>query len=128
MIVAQRLRKGACGSSRGAARLVADALRTVKNLKPGRRPLLRADSAFYGHPTVSAAVRAGADVSVTVRLDPRVKTAIGSIPDDAWQPIQYTDAIFDEATKQWISRAEVAETRFTAFTSRRKTDQVPGRL
>ena len=76
VIVAQRLRQGACGSPRGAARLVADALKTVKSLHAGRvgTPLVRADSAFYGHPTVSAAVKAGADVSVTVRLDPRVKT------------------------------------------------------
>ena len=130
VIVAQRLRQGACGSPRGAARLVADALKTVKSLHAGRvgTPLVRADSAFYGHPTVSAAVKAGADVSVTVRLDPRVKTAISSIPDDAWQTIQYTDAIFDEATQQWISRAEVAEISFTAFSSRKKADQVPGRL
>ena len=128
VIVAQRLRKGACGSPRGAARLVADALKTVKTVHSGSRPLLRTDSAFYGHPTVSAAVTAGADVSVTVRLDPRVKTAIGSIPDDTWQPIQYTDAIFDEAAQQWISRAEVAEIPFTAFSSRKKADQVPGRL
>ena len=128
VIVAQRLRKGACGSPRGAARLVADALKTVKTLHRGSRPLVRADSAFYGHPTVSAAVIAGADVSVTVRLDPRVKTAIGSIPDDAWQTIAYTDAIFDEPSQQWISRAEVAEIPFTAFSSRRKADQVPGRL
>ncbi len=130
VIVAQRLRKGACGSPRGGGRLVADALNTVSTLHASRtrKPLLRADAAFYGHPTVSAAVKAGADVSVTVRLDPRVKTAIGSIPDDAWQPIQYTDAIFDEAAQQWMSRAEVAEIAFTAFTSKKKADQVPGRL
>jgi hypothetical protein len=67
-------------------------------------------------------------VSVTVRLDLRVKAAISNIPVDMWQPIQYTDAIFDEATQQWISRAEVAEVSFTAFSSRKKADQVPGRL
>ena len=62
--------------------------------------LVRADSAFYGRPTVGAAVRAGADVSVTVRLDPKVKTAIAAIDDDAWTPIEYTDAIFDEAHRR----------------------------
>jgi hypothetical protein len=130
VIVAQRLRRGACGSPRGAERLVADALATVKKLCAGPaavRPLLRADSAFYGHPTVSAAIKAGADVSVTVRLDKRVKAAIAAI-DDTWQTIQYTDAVFDEATDQWISRAEVAEIDFTAFTSKKKADQVSGRL
>ena len=131
VIVAQRLRKGSCGSPRGAERLIADALATVKRLCAGRsliKPLVRADSAFYGHPTVSAALRAGADVSVTVRLDKRVKATIATIPDDAWITIDYTDAVFDEATGRWISRAEIAEVPFTAFTSRKKTDQVPGRL
>ena len=128
VVVAQRLRKGACGSPRGANRLIGDALKTVKTLQPGRPVLLRADSAFYGHPTVSAAVKGGADVSVTVRLDPRVKAAIATIADDAWQTIAYTDALFDEETGEWVSRAEVAEIPFTAFTSKKKTDQVTGRL
>ena len=128
IIVAQRLRKGACGSPRGAARVVADALKTVRTVRPGSRPLLRADSAFYGHPTVSAALKAGADVSVTVRLDKRVKAAVAEISDGAWQTIAYTDAVFDEATQRWVSRAEVAEIAFTAFASKKKTDQVSGRL
>jgi len=130
VIVAQRLRKGSCGSPRGAARLVADALKTVTNLpaRSTRRPLVRADSAFYGHATVGAALRAGADVSITVRLDSKVKDAIASIPDTGWQMIEYTDAIRDEATDRWVSRAEVAEIGFTAFTSRTKTEQVTGRL
>ena len=128
MVVASRLRKGACGSPRGANRLVADALKTVTHLKPGSRVLLRADSAFYGHPTVSAAIKGGADVSVTVRLDPRVKRAIASIPADTWQTIAYTDAVYDEEARRWVSRAEVAEVPFTAFSSKKKADQVPGRL
>ena len=129
VIVAQRLRKGSCGSPRGAKRLVADALKTVRTLHPGdMRPLLRADSAFYGAPTVGAAVRAGAQVSVTVRLDPKVKAAITTIGEHAWTPIEYTDAIFDEVSGTWVSRAEVAEVPFTAFSSKKATDQVPGRL
>jgi len=129
VIVAQRLRKGSCGSPRGAKRLVADALKTVRTLHPGDvRPLLRADSAFYGAPTVGAAVRAGAQVSVTVRLDPKVKAAITTIGEHAWTPIEYTDAIFDEVSGTWVSRAEVAEVPFTAFSSKKATDRVPGRL
>ena len=129
VIVAQRLRKGSCGSPRGAKRLVADALKTVRTLHPGDvKPLLRADSAFYGAPTVGAAVRAGAQVSVTVRLDPKVKAAIATIGEHAWTPIEYTDAIFDEVSGTWVSRAEVAEVPFTAFSSKKATDRVPGRL
>jgi hypothetical protein len=127
VIVAQRLRKGSCGSPRGAARLVADALKTIGSLSPAT-PLVRADSAFYGYATAGAALRAGADVSVTVRMDPKVKAAIATIDDDAWTAIEYTDAVFDEPTSTWVSRAEVAEIPFTAFTSKKKAEQVTGRL
>lgn len=90
--------------------------------------LLRADSAFYGHAVVAAAHRAGAKVSITARMDPTVKRAIATIPEDAWTTIQYTDAIRDEATGAWISSADVAEISFTAFSSRKKTERIQGRL
>ncbi len=129
LIVAQRCRKGRAGHRAGRQRLVADTLKTVSKLYPGQgKPLVRADAAFYGAPTVGAAVRAGAEVSVTVRLDPKVKAAIAAIAHDAWTPIEYTDAIFDEVSGTWVSRAEVAEVPFTAFSSRKATDRVPGRL
>ncbi|MGH3336261.1 MAG: IS1380 family transposase, partial [Nocardioides sp.] len=130
VVVAQRLRKGSCGSPRGAARLVADALKTTTQLTGANngRPLVRADSAFYGSGTVGAALRADADVSVTVRMDPKVKAAIATIGEDAWTSIEYTDAVFDEQNQTWISRAEVAEIEFTAFTSRKAAEQVTGRL
>ena len=131
VIVAQRLRKGSCGSPRGAKRLVTDALATVKKLRThpaGAKILVRADSAFYGRGGVGAAVRAGAQVSVTVRLDLRVKAAIAAIGDDAWQAIEYTNAVFDQTTGAWVSTAQVAEIPFTAFAAGKKADQVFGRL
>lgn len=130
VIIAQRLRKGASGSPRGSARIVADALKTVTRLPgmPAAPVLLRADSAYYGHATINAALNVGADVSVTARQDPAVKRAIGTIPDSAWQKIKYTNAIFDPSTGTWISDAEVAEVPFTAFTSRARKDRVDGRL
>ncbi len=136
VIVAQRLRKGAANSARGAKRLITDALRTVRPLQSGwqdqgqgrRRVLCRFDSAYYGHASVAAAVGGGAEVSVTVRMDPAVKRAIAGIPATAWTTINYTDAVFDETTNTWVSRAEVAEVRFTAFSSRKKAEQITGRL
>ena len=130
IIVGQRLRRGACGSPRGAARMVRDALATIKRLNgmASARVLLRADSAFYGYATMSAAINAGAAVSVTARMDPAVKRAIATIPDNAWETIEYTDAIYDEDTKSWISNAEVAEIPFTAFTSRKTSEHIVGRL
>ena len=129
VIVAQRLRKGSASSARGAKRLVADAARTASRLLPPGVPvLLRADSAFYGRPTLSAALTGGAQVSVTIRLDHRVKAAITGIDDAAWTRIEYPHPVWDEAGGQWVSRAEVAETSYTAFSSATKAEQVTGRL
>jgi Transposase DDE domain group 1 len=129
VIVAQRLRKGSASSARGAKRLVGDAVKTARRLLDRGAPILvRMDSAFYGRGAVHAALTGGADVSVTVRMDTAVKTAIAAIAEDAWTTIEYTDAIFDEEAQRWISRAEVAEIPFTAFAAQKKADHVPGRL
>ncbi|MET4136519.1 IS1380 family transposase [Pseudarthrobacter sp. PvP090] len=128
VILAQRLRKGAANSARGANRLITDALSTLRRVQTGRRVLCRCDSAYYGHAAVSAALAGGAEVSVTVRMDPAVKRAITGIPEAAWKTIEYTDAVFDETTNIWVSKAEVAETVFTAFSSRKKDQQITGRL
>src|SRR3954451_25472883 len=67
-------------------------------------------------------------------MDPRVRAAIASIPDDAWTTIDYTNSILDEATGRWISVAEVtevaevAEVDFTTFAAQSKADHAPGRL
>lgn len=129
VILGSRLRKGNTGSPRGAKRFVADVLATLKRTAlAGRKVLLRADSAFYGHATISAALTAGADVSVTVRMDKAIKRAIAAIDQNAWTPINYTNAVFDEDTQKWVSTAEVAEIEYTAFTSRKKSEHVTGRL
>jgi hypothetical protein len=129
MIVAQRLRKGQCNSARGAKRLVGDAVKTARRLLGPKTPILvRMDSAFYGRGPVHAALAGGAAVSVTVRMNAQLRAAIAAIDADAWTTIEYTDAIFDETTGRWISRAEVAEIDFTAFAAQKKTDQLPGRL
>ncbi len=130
VIIGQRLRRGACGSPRGAARLIRDSLATLKRLNGFKhaRVMFRADSAYYGFASLNAAITAGAAVSVTARMDPAVKRAIATISDDAWEPIQYTNAIYDQDTKRWISTAEVAEAPFTAFGSRKNSEHITGRL
>jgi hypothetical protein len=129
VIVAQRLRKGSTGSPRGAKRLVADAVATSRRLLPVGTPVVvRADSAFYGTLTIGAALTGGAQVSVTVKLDERVRTTIGRVADDAWTMINYPHAVKDPDTGAWISQAEVAEIPYTAFTSKPAAQHVPGRL
>jgi hypothetical protein len=81
--------------------------------------VVRMDSAFYGSPAVRAARRAGARFSVTVRMDPKVRAAIAAIPEDAWTPIRYPRAIWDDQLGRWVSDAEVAETEYTAFAAKK---------
>ena len=131
VIVATRLRKGSANSARGAARITADAVKTVQRLRSKDATgmvLLRADSAYFGRPTVLAAIKGGAKVSITVRQDATIRAAIAGIPADAWTAIDYPHAVLDETTGAWISRAEVAEIGFTAFAAARKADHVAGRL
>jgi hypothetical protein len=128
VIVAQRLRKGATNSSRGAKRLVGDAVKTARRLLGSGRVLVRMDSAYYGRGPVHAALAGGAAVSVTVRMDNRIRAAITSLDEESWTPIEYTNAVFDEDAGIWVSSAEVTEIAFTAFAAQRKADHVPGRL
>jgi hypothetical protein len=128
LIAATRLRKGSTNSARGAARLLAEALATARRAGAAGLVLVRADSAYYGYDIVAACRRAGARFSVTARLTPTVVAAITSIPDTAWVPIRYPNAIYDEQEQRWISDAEVAEIGLTAFTNRRKAEHVTGRL
>jgi hypothetical protein len=128
VIAAARLRKGATNSARGAARLVADALVTAKNSGATGLRIVRGDSAFYNHDVISTVHRHKAHFSVTARQDPPVIRAIAAIDDTAWTPIRYPNAIWDETDQRWISDAEVAETCYTAFTSRKKADHIDARL
>jgi len=128
VIAAARLRRGGANSARGADRFIADALITTKKAGATGTLVLRADSAYYGHDVIAAALRHGACFSITARQDKAVRKAIGAIGADAWTTIQYTDAIFDEQQQRWISDAQVAEIDYTAFTSRPKAQHVRARL
>jgi hypothetical protein len=128
LIAATRLRKGSTNSARGAAKLLADALATARRAGATGLVLVRADSAYYSADIVAACRRAGARFSITARLTPSVITAISNIPDTAWVPIRYPNAIYDEHEQRWISDAEVAETTLTAFTGRRRREQITARL
>ncbi len=128
LIVATRLRKGSAGSARGAARLVADAIKTTRACGAQSRLVLRADSAYYGHDVIAAAHRHHAHFSITARKNQAVTAAIASIGDTAWTPIRYPRAVFDEQLGQWVSDAEVAEIPFTAFTSRPISQHITARL
>jgi len=72
VIAAARLRKGSTNSARGADRFVTDALITAQKAGASGVLVLRADSAYYGHDVIAAALRQGARFSITARQDKAV--------------------------------------------------------
>ncbi len=93
VIVAQRLRKGSCGSPRGAKRLVARRGARPPAARPARPGGPGAGGLGVLRPRhVHAAVRAGAARLGHGADGPAVKAAIAAIADDAWTTIEYTDA------------------------------------
>jgi hypothetical protein len=60
-------------------------------------------------------------------MTPAVTATITNIGEDAWTPISYPHAVFDEIEQRWVWDAEVAEIGFTAFTGR-KSEHVACRL
>jgi hypothetical protein len=125
VVVAVRLRRGKAADVRGAGRLVAEALVTVRALAPTATVVVRADSQFYTADVVAAAARYQAYVSLTTRTTPSIRAAIAGIPPRAWTAIHYPNAFVDAETGELLSDAEVAE---TAYTSREVKQQVTGRL
>jgi hypothetical protein len=119
VIAATRLRGGNAASARGAASFATASVTAARSAGCGGTLVARADSAFYSAGFTGAVRRAGAFFSVTVRMDPKVKAAIAAIPEAAWTPIRYPRAIWDDQLRCWISDAEVAETGYTAFTSKK---------
>jgi len=127
VVAATRLRGGSAGSARGAASLAAEAIGTARAAGCTGMIVVRMDSAYYSAAVIAAIRAAEAFFSVTVRMDSRVRSAIAGIGEDAWTPIRYPKAIWDEDQRRWISDAEVAEVPYTAFTSR-QGQEVTARL
>ena len=118
VIAGTRLRGGNASSARGAASMITEAVTTARASGCTGTLVVRMDSAFYGAAAVAAARKAGAHFSVTVRTDPKVRAAIAAISGDAWTPIRYPRAVWDDQLRRWVSDAEVAEVEYTAFASR----------
>jgi hypothetical protein len=125
---ATRLRGGNAPSARGAASLAAQAIGTARECGATGTIVVRMDSAYYAAAVIDAVRRNGARFSVTAPVTPAIRAAIAVIPADAWTPIAYPQAVWDDQLNCWVSDAEVAETQYTAFTSKKKELHVTARL
>ena len=127
VIAGIRLRAGRAGSGKGAASMVRDAVSTARAAGARAEILIRGDSAYGNSAVVGACLAAGARFSLVLVKNSTVTRAIGTIPDQAWTPVQYPGAVLDPDTGALISDAEVAEvSEFTAFSS--TTQPVTARL
>ena len=48
-------------------------------------------------------------------MDAKIRKAIDEIPADAWVEIEYPQPVWDDEQQRFISRAQIAETTYTAF-------------
>jgi Transposase DDE domain group 1 len=126
--VATRLRGGNAPSSRGAEGLAAQAVGTARACGAAGTIAVRMDSAYYAAAVIAAVRRNGARFSVTAPVTAAIRAAIAAIPEDAWAAIAYPQAVWDDQLDCLVSDAEVAETPYTAFTSKKKELHVAARL
>jgi Transposase DDE domain group 1 len=129
VIAGVRMRRGRAADARGAPKFVSEALATAVEAGCTGTRILRADSQFYNAGVIAACRRSGAHFSITTGMNPSIKRAVLSIPDEEWQQISYPTAVPDPETGELISDAEVAEiSQYTAFASRKEAERVTARL
>lgn len=110
-VLMSRLRGGSAGAARGAASFLTETISRVRGAGATGQLTVRADSAFYSKAVIAAAVKFDVRFSITARQDKRVRAAIATIEEGAWQPIPYW------LSTPEVSGADIAETTFTVFAS-----------
>jgi DDE family transposase len=127
VIAAARLRGGNAASARGAASLAVRAVGTARDCGCTGTIIVRLDSAYYNAAVIGAVRGQGARFSVTAPMNSSIRAAIAAIGEESWTAIRYPRAVWDDQLDCWISDAEVAETEYTAFASK-KGQAVTARL
>ena len=126
LVAGMRLRAGKTGSGKGAGRMVAQAVGTVRAVSAHATILVRGDSMYGSRAVAGTCVRHGAQFSLAMTRNAAIERAIAAIPEAAWTPVRYPGAVQDPDTGAWISDAEVAEITYTAFAS--TPDAITARL
>jgi hypothetical protein len=126
VIAGMRLRAGKTNSSKGAGRMVAQAIATARAAGVSGQILVRGDSSYGNRAVVRACRGHDARFSLVMTRNTAIDRAIAAIDEAAWTPVRYPGAVRDPDTGDWISDAEVAEIAYTAFASTK--DRITARL
>ena len=103
-VVHCRQRGGNANSGRGAAGFLTETFNRARAAGASGPITLRADSGFYAGSVATACRAADVRFSITVKLNPAIRKAIATIPEDAWVAIPY-----------FLDGADVAETTYRPF-------------
>ncbi len=109
-VVHCRQRGGNANSGRGAAGFLTETFNRVRAAGASGPITLRADSGFYAGSVATACRAADVRFSITVKLNPAIRKAIATIPEDAWMAIPY-----------FLDGADVAETTYRPFAKKGPT-------
>jgi len=97
-----RLRKGSANTQKGIKRFLEELIARVERAGASGPKLLRADSGFWNTKVFELLERAGWQYSIGVKNINKIKAAVETIVEDAWQTIPYPDG----------GEAQIAETAY----------------
>jgi len=85
-----RMRKGAANTQRGTKRFIEELVARLRRAGAGGELIMRFDSGFWSNTTIATLERLEVGYTMGVRMVKSVLSAISSIDEDAWAPIDYT--------------------------------------
>jgi hypothetical protein len=87
-VIQIRLRTGSANTSRGMPRFTDELIARVRRAGATGPKLLRADSGFWNQKIFQRLDQAGWQFSIGVRLQPAIRAAVESIPEDQWVTLE----------------------------------------
>jgi hypothetical protein len=110
---------------RAPSTLAREAVSAARQAGCSGRLVVRIDSAYHSAAVLGAIRSAEACFCVTVPLRRNIRTAIASIPGDAWTPITYPRAIWDEDQQRLLSAPRSPSCLIPRSQGRRKAARSP---
>jgi len=85
-----RMRKGAANTQRGTKRFVEELVARLHRVGATGELIMRFDSGFWSNATITTLERLDVGYTIGVRMVTSVLSAVSSIDEGAWTPIEYT--------------------------------------